>query len=108
MKKETIEQANKLIKKLENVEQILDKIVIDRSNRQYMSEIRITKHEYNSTDRILTIEFDNNGKIASQQWLSSESVVIIDYTVKQFYDSIVKLFETEKVKLIKDIENLKD
>lgn len=108
MKTDTIEKANRLIKNLESIEQMLDRIVIDKNNRQYLSDIRITKHEYNSNDRVLTIELDNNGKITSQQWLSSESVVILDYTVKQFYDSIVKLFESEKVKFTKELENLKD
>lgn len=108
MKKETIEKANKLVKNIENVNQVLDKIVIDKDNRQYLSEIQIKKHEYNSNDRILTFDLDNNGTITSQLWLSHESKVILDYTVKQFYDSIVKLFEAEEVRITKEIEDLRD
>ena len=108
MKNETILTANKLIRTIQEIDTILDKLTVDSKQSQHISEFTIVKRSRNSDNRNFTISYDSNEKLASQTWLSPESMVILDYTVTQFYKSVVALYRSEKEKLTDEFNNLKD
>lgn len=105
MKTETVEKANKLLSKIKEVENALERITMV----EFMSGIEITSYiDSQPSSRQFIINFAHEGLVDNFKYLLDRARGVTAYFGKMFRDQMINILKIELSELQKELENLKD
>ena len=111
MKKETIDEANKILAIQERVNEILFKVEENSStdrDKLYLDRVQIVTRNPGNGVRETNVCLNDKGGYDGNLPLSTDSKIILAHLTKQYHQAVVQLFKAEAVWLQGKLDNLKD
>lgn len=109
MKQETIDQANNLIKKIDEIKEFRRRVTITESPEklEYLYYIKTVIYRQNDNNKEFNLSLIKDGS-TDINWISDKGKAVLAHAAETYFKSLQSVFDSEISKLQKELDNLKD